>query len=61
MWGSWGIMMMIVMVLFWAAIIVGLVGLLRWLMTTGTPRHQGDTAIHDGQSSRYPEEALCAR
>ncbi|GIX47184.1 MAG: hypothetical protein KatS3mg131_1395 [Candidatus Tectimicrobiota bacterium] len=42
MWGSWGIGMMLTMVLFWAALIVALVLLVRWLLSAGTPgRHGG--------------------
>lgn len=41
MWSGWGISMMLTMVLFWAAIIVGLVAMIRWLLTTGNLRRQG--------------------
>jgi putative membrane protein len=37
MWGSWGIGMMIMMFLFWAAIIVGIVFLIRWFVTASGP------------------------
>lgn len=37
MWGSWGIGMMIMMFVFWAVLIVGIVLLIRWLMTAGAP------------------------
>ena len=40
MWGSWGIGMMIMMFLFWAAIIVGIVVLIRWLITAGSAGHK---------------------
>jgi putative membrane protein len=36
MWGGWGIGMMLIMFLFWAAIIVGIVFLIRWLVTAGS-------------------------
>jgi putative membrane protein len=51
MWGSWGIGMMIMMFLFWAAIIVGIVFLIRWLITAGSP---GQRAM----SGHGPETAL---
>ena len=40
MWGSWGIGMMLMMFLFWAGIIVGIVFLIRWLVTAGHPGQQ---------------------
>jgi putative membrane protein len=43
MWGSWGLGMMIMMFVFWAAIIVGIVFLIRWLITTGRPRQLTST------------------
>ncbi len=43
MWGSWGIGMMIMMFLFWAAVIVALILLIRWLITSGTSGPQGTT------------------
>jgi uncharacterized membrane protein len=38
MWGSWSLGMMIMMFLFWAVIIVGIVFLIRWLVTAGHTR-----------------------
>ncbi|MEE8291613.1 MAG: SHOCT domain-containing protein [Candidatus Tectomicrobia bacterium] len=43
MWGSWGIGMMIMMFLFWAVMIVGIVFLIRWLINAGHPSRQGST------------------
>ena len=43
MWGSWGIGMMIMMFLFWAALMVGIIVLIRWLLTTGGSGHQAAT------------------
>jgi len=40
MWGSWGIGMMLMMFLFWAAVIVAIVFFVRWLLTTGNPGRQ---------------------
>jgi uncharacterized membrane protein len=37
MWDSWGIGMMLMMIVFWAAIIVAIVFLIRWLITAGSP------------------------
>jgi putative membrane protein len=51
MWGSWGIGMMLMMFLFWAAIIVGIVLLIRWLVTTGSGGHHA-------AAGRTPESAL---
>ena len=35
MWGAWGIGMALVMFLFWALVIVGVVLAIRWLLTQG--------------------------
>lgn len=44
MWGAWGFGMMIMMILFWALIIVAVVLGIRWLMGQGRePR--GDSAL----------------
>ncbi len=43
MWGSWGIGMMIMMFIFWAVVIVGIVFLIRWLVTAGTPEQRPGT------------------
>ena len=39
-WGSWGMGMMLVMALRWAAIVVAMVFCIRWLITAGARRHQ---------------------
>ncbi|MFB3819654.1 MAG: SHOCT domain-containing protein [Candidatus Methylomirabilales bacterium] len=44
MWGAWGIGMMIVMLLFWAAVIAGIVLGIRWLLGQGRPG-RGDAAL----------------
>jgi len=49
-WGSWGIGMMLMMFLFWAAIIVALVFFIRWLTTAGGRGHQAVTG-HDAESA----------
>lgn len=35
MWGAWGIGMMLIMLLFWGAVIVGIVLAIRWLLRLG--------------------------
>jgi len=35
MWGAWGIGMMLIMLLFWGAVIVGIVLTIRWLLRQG--------------------------
>lgn len=40
MWGSWGLGMMFMMFLFWAAMLVGIVLLIRWLVTVSRPGRQ---------------------
>ena len=35
MWGMWGIGMMIMMLLFWGLIVVGIVLMIRWLLSQG--------------------------
>jgi putative membrane protein len=51
MWSSWGIGMMLMMFLFWAAIIVAMVFFIRWLVTAG---HRG----HQAFAGHGPESAL---
>src|SRR5262249_41529378 len=50
MWGSWGIGMMLMMFLFWAAIIVAIVFFIRWLITAGDQRQQV-VSRHDTESA----------
>jgi putative membrane protein len=50
MWGSWGIGMMLMMSLFWAALIVATVFFIRWLVTAGHRGHQAVTR-HDADSA----------
>ena len=38
MWGSWGIGMILMVVLFWSAIIVAIIFLIRGWVTAGSPR-----------------------
>ena len=40
MWGSWGIGMMLMMFLFWAALIAALVFFIHWLVTADNRGHQ---------------------
>ena len=47
MWGSWGIGMMLMMMLFWAAIIIAIIFLIRWLVTTGHPGQHTVTTPHE--------------
>jgi putative membrane protein len=35
MWGAWGVGMMLIVLLFWALVIVGIVLAIRWLVTQG--------------------------
>ena len=44
MWGAWGIGMTLMMVLFWALIIVGLVVGIRWLISQGK-ESRSDSAL----------------
>jgi putative membrane protein len=44
MWGAWGFGMMLVMLTFWVLIIVGLIALVRWLVTQGR-ESRADTAL----------------
>ena len=50
MWGSWGIGMMLMMFLWWAALIVALVFFIRWLVTAGQRGPQA-VARHDAESA----------
>jgi putative membrane protein len=44
MWGAWGIGMMLVMLLFWGAVVVGLVVGIRWLLRRGSGQ-RSDSAL----------------
>ena len=44
MWGAWGIGMMLIMLLFWGAVIVGLVLGIRWLLRQGREQ-RSDSAL----------------
>lgn len=44
MWGAWGFGMMLMMVLFWALVIVGIVLLVRWLAGQGR-ESRADSAL----------------
>jgi putative membrane protein len=50
MWGSWGIGMMLMMFLFWAALIAALVFFIRWLVTADNRGHQAG-AGHRAESA----------
>ena len=45
MWGVWGIGMMLMMLVFWAAVIVGIVLAIRWLVTQSKESRPTDTAL----------------
>lgn len=44
MWGVWGLGMMLAMLTFWILVIVGLIALVRWLVTQGR-ESRTDTAL----------------
>ena len=44
-WGAWGVLMMAMMLVFWAVVIVGVVLGIRWLMSQGRETRQADTAL----------------
>jgi putative membrane protein len=46
MWGSWGIGMMLMMLVFWGALIVGIIVLSRWFITSGQGGGALDTVPH---------------
>lgn len=45
MWGAGGVLMMLMMLLFWGVVIAGLVLGLRWLVTQGRPPGLRDEAL----------------
>jgi putative membrane protein len=45
MWGMWGIGMMLMMLVFWGAVIVGIVLAIRWLVTQGRGSRVTDPAL----------------
>lgn len=45
MWGGWGIGVMLMMLVFWGAVIVGLVLAIRWLVSQGKESRAADTAL----------------
>jgi putative membrane protein len=44
MWGAWGVGMLLVMLTFWVLVVVGLIALVRWLVTQGRETRT-DTAL----------------
>ena len=50
MWGSWEIGMMLMMLLFWTAVVVGMVVLIRWLVTSG-PSGRFTNVVHGTESA----------
>jgi putative membrane protein len=52
LWGAWGIGMMLMMLVFWGVVIVGIVLLIRWLMTQGRESSVTDPAL-DIRWQRY--------
>jgi putative membrane protein len=45
MWGGWGIGMMLMMLVFWGVVMVGIVLLIRWLVTQGREPRATDSAL----------------
>ena len=45
MWGVWGIGMMLMMLAFWAVVIVGIVLAIRWLVSQGKELRSTDGAL----------------
>ena len=50
MWGSWGVGMMLLMFLFWVAIIVAILVAMRWLVTAGR-QGRGVATTRDTESA----------
>ncbi|HXG50810.1 MAG TPA: SHOCT domain-containing protein [candidate division Zixibacteria bacterium] len=50
-WGAWGLGMMFMMVFFWALVIVGIVLLIRWLLSQG--REAGSDSALEILRRRY--------
>lgn len=50
MWNSWGIGMMIMMFLFWAAVIVAIIFFIRWLITSGKAGPSASNTPHTGSA-----------
>ena len=44
-WGAWGILMMLMMALFWILVVVGLFAAVRWLIAKGK-NQQTDSALN---------------
>ena len=45
MWGVWGVGMMVMMLVFWAVVIVGMVLGIRWLVSQGREVRSTDSAL----------------
>src|SRR5215510_12964840 len=45
LWGVWGIAMMVMMLVFWGAVIAGIVLAIRWMVSRGRPSHPTDAAL----------------
>jgi putative membrane protein len=45
MWGAWGFGMMLIMLVFWALVITGLVLGIRWLVSQGRDSRARDAAL----------------
>lgn len=44
-WGLWGVGMMLMMLVFWSAVIVGIILLIRWLASQGREPRSADAAL----------------
>ncbi|MBI2854243.1 MAG: SHOCT domain-containing protein [Chloroflexi bacterium] len=52
-WGFWGIFGMLLMILFWAAVIAGIVLLVRWLIQPGRGVGTGEPSAIEILKKRY--------